>query len=156
MTEVSLVKTLASKYKTTCRKIYRQYGTTINTDEGSRKVILVKRDRKSQKPLTVYFGAVSLKWNKWVSLGEQLTTPIWSQRSELVQRLEAQKCELCGAQNQIEVHHIRKLADIEKKGETKPAWKKRMQARQRKTLVVCQKCHGNIHYGKYDGRKLFA
>ena len=97
-------------------------------DRYSRKVILVKRDRKPQKPLTAYFGAVSLKWNKWVSPSEQLTTPIWSQRSELVERLKAQKCELCGAQNQIEVHHVRKLADIEKKGEAKPEWKKRMQA----------------------------
>ena len=154
VTEVSLVKTLTSKYKTTCTKIYRQYSTTIDTDEGSRKVIQVKRERKLQKPLTTHFGAVSLKWNKWVSLGEQLTTPIWSQRSELVQRLEAQECELCGAHDKIEVHHIKKLADLEKKGDTKPEWKKRMQARQRKTLVVCQKCHGNIHYGKYDGRKL--
>jgi len=43
MTEVSLVKTLANKYKTRCTKIYRKYGTTIKTDDGDRKVILVKR-----------------------------------------------------------------------------------------------------------------
>lgn len=151
---VSLAKTLASKYRTTCTKIYKQYGTTIHTDEGSRKVILVERERKPKKPLTTYFGGVSLKWNKWVGLREQITTPTWSGRSELVQRLKAQECELCGAHDDIEVHHIRKLADIEKKGETKPEWKKRMQARQRKTLVVCRKCHMDIHHGRYDGRKL--
>ena len=62
--EVSLVKTLASKYKTRCTKIYRQYGKTIKTDEGGGKVILVKRDRELRKPLVTYFGGVSLKWNK--------------------------------------------------------------------------------------------
>jgi len=154
--EVSLVKTLANKYRTTCTKIYRQYSTTIKTDEGERKVILVKRNRGLEKPLITYFGGISLKWNKWGSVREQLTDQIWSRRSELLQRLKAQKCELCGSQEKIEVHHIRKLADIEQKGITKPEWQRRMIARRRKTLVVCQECHGKIHYGKYDGRKLSA
>jgi len=156
VTEVSLVKTLASKYKTTCTKIYRKYGTTIKTDDGDRKVILVKRDRKLNKPLVAHFGGVSLKWNKWVSLNEQLTEPVWSKRSELIQRLEAQECELCGSQNKIEIHHIKKLSSLNRKESTKAEWQKRMLARNRKTLVVCQKCHGNIHYGKYDGKKLAA
>jgi group II intron reverse transcriptase/maturase len=156
VTEVSLVKTLANKYRTTCTKIYRQYSTTIETDEGKKKVILVKHNRGLEKPLITYFGGISLKWSKWGSIEEQLTNPIWSRRSELVQRLKAQKCELCGSQKKIEVHHIRKLADIEQRGRTKPEWQKRMIARKRKTLIVCQECHRNIHYGKYDGRKLSA
>jgi hypothetical protein len=156
MAEVSLVKTLASKYKTTCTKIYRRFGTIIKTDAGNRKVILVKHERKSKKPLITYFGGVSLKWNKWANIGEQLPNPSWSNRSELVQRLEMQECELCGSQKKIEVHHIRKLADLKQKGATKTEWQKRMMARNRKTLIVCQKCHGNIHYGRYDGKKLSA
>lgn len=154
VTEVSLVKTLASKYRTTCTKIYRQYGTMIKTDEGDRKVILVKHNRAPKEPLVTYFGGISLKWNKWVNINQQLTEPIWSHRSELVQRLKAQLCELCGSQNKIEVHHIRKLADIKRKDATKAEWQKKIIARQRKTLVVCQECHGNIHHGKYDRRKL--
>jgi len=154
--EVSLVKTLANKYRTTCTKIYRQYSTTIKTDEGERKVILVKRDRNTGKLLVTYFGGISLKWNKWINPGQEITYPVWNNRSELVERLKAQKCELCGSQNKIEAHHIRKLADIEKKGKTKSEWQKRMIARKRKTLVVCYDCHRKIHYGKYDGRKLRA
>lgn len=156
MTEVSLVKTLANKYKITCTKIYRKYGTTIKTEDGDRKVILVKYDRPQKKPLITYFGAVSLKWNKWPNLGEKLTEPIWSSRSEVVQRLEAQECELCGSQEKIEVHHIKTLADLKRKGATKSEWQKRMVARNRKTLIVCQACHNKIHYGKYDGNKLTA
>ena len=53
---VSLVKTLASKYKTTCAKIYKKYGATIKTNESGRKVILVKRDSKLGKPLITHFG----------------------------------------------------------------------------------------------------
>lgn len=154
--EVSLVKTLASKYKTTCTKIYRRYGTIIKTDEGNRKVILVRRDREHKKPLITYFGGISLKWNKWVSINEQQTRKIWSSRSELIQRLNAQECELCGSQNKIEVHHIRKLTDLKQKDVIRPEWQKRMIARQRKTLVVCQECHNSIHAGNYSGKKLSA
>ncbi|MGF1523192.1 MAG: hypothetical protein ACFBSF_12825 [Leptolyngbyaceae cyanobacterium] len=75
----------------------------------------------------------------------------WSQRSEVTQRLLAQVCELCGATEKIEVHHIRKLADLERTGQTpKPNWVKAMAARKRKTLVVCQACHQAIHSGQYD------
>lgn len=156
MMEVSLVKTLANKYKTTCTKIYRKHSATIKIEEGDRKVIMVKRERKQNKPLTAYFGGVSLKWNKWVNIGEHNTKPIWSSRSELTECLEAQECELCGSNHKIEVHHIRKLSSLTQKGAVKSQWQKRMMARNRKSLVVCQNCHGNIHYGKYDGRKLGA
>ncbi|WP_410521053.1 hypothetical protein [Candidatus Tisiphia endosymbiont of Dioctria linearis] len=51
---------------------------------------------------------------------------------------------------------MRKLTDIERKRRIKTEWQKRMIARNRKTLVVCQECHNSIHYGKYDGKKLSA
>ena len=48
----------------------------------------------------------------------------------------------------VQVHHIRKLADLEKPGRrAKPAWVKQMAARRRKTLIVCRKCHEAIHAG---------
>jgi group II intron reverse transcriptase/maturase len=156
--EVSLVQTLANKYKTTCPKIYKRYGTKIMTEEGERKALLVKIERAApKKPLIAYFGGISLKWNKWVSINDNPTEPIWSKRSEVVQRLLAQECEICGAHDKIEVHHIQQLADLKQKGRTtQPEWKRRMAARRRKSLVVCQKCHQDIHYGRYDGRKLSA
>lgn len=97
---------------------------------------------------------MSLKWNKWVSISDNLI-PIWNKRSEIEQRLLAQTCELCKSQEQIEVHHVRKLADLLGKRNTElPEWKKRMIERQRKTLVVCHECHKKIQYGKYDGDSL--
>src|SRR5205085_2081813 len=67
--------------------------------------------------------------------------------SEVVQRLLAQKCELCGSEEgPFQVHHVRKLADLNRPGQSeKPLWVKRMAARHRKTLVVCEPCHEAIH-----------
>jgi hypothetical protein len=151
--EVSLVQTWAKKYKTTCQKIYRRYGTTIQTEDGDRKVLRVTIDRDPpKKPLTTHFGAVSLRWNTWVRINDAPTKPVWSGRSEVVERLLAQTCALCGSQEHIEVHHVRKLADLASKGQAKPpSWKRRMVARQRKSLVVCRSCHEQIQYGRYDG-----
>jgi len=151
--EVSLVKTLASKFKTTCPTIYRRYGTTMYNDAGNKvKVIQVKVNREVPKPpLTTYFGGISLKWNKWVSIDDNLTKPIWSNRSEVEQRLLAQTCELCQSHERIEVHHVQKLADLQNNGKAElPEWKQWMIARQRKTLVVCHECHKKIQYGRYD------
>lgn len=56
------------------------------------------------------------------------------------------KCELCEAVGNCQVHHIRKLADLNRPGQSeKPPWVKRMAVRRRKTLVVCESCHTAIH-----------
>lgn len=153
--ELSLVRTLANKFKTTCQKIYKKYLTTIDTEDGIYKVLLVKVEREGKPPLITYFGGVSLRWNKWVNTDDTQDSKIWNGRSEVVERLLAQKCEICGAMNNIEVHHIRKLADIKQKGNSElPEWMKKMSARKRKTLVVCRQCHEKIQYGRYDGETL--
>jgi hypothetical protein len=64
-------------------------------------------------------------------------------------RLQANTCELCGAEEAIEVHHIRALKDSRRKGRAAPPfWKQVMAARQRKTLVTCRHCHEAIHRGE--------
>jgi len=149
--EVSLVKTLANKYKTTCPKIYKRYGTWIDTGEGPRKVLQITHKRGNGKPpLVTHFGAVSLKWNRFACIDDGPARSVWSGRSEVVERLLAQECELCGSTEKIEVHHVRKLADLN------PAtsdWKRKMAARARKALVVCRRCHEAIQYGRYDGNR---
>lgn len=148
--QVSLVKTLANKLRTTCRRIYRRFGATLWTPEGRYKVIQVVVPRPGKEPLEAHFGAIPLKRNPWAAICES-ERKIWSGRSELLERLLAQKCELCGGPDDIEVHHIRKLADLHKKGRSRPKWMEIMAARRRKTLIVCRGCHDEIHYGRYDG-----
>jgi hypothetical protein len=78
-----------------------------------------------------------------------------SKRSEVVQRLMAGRCELCKREGPVQVHHIRKLADIDHPGRRpKEGWQKIMSARKRKTLVVCEGCHQDIHAGRHDGPSL--
>lgn len=73
---------------------------------------------------------------------------VYGGRTELIKRLKADTCELCGSRTNIEVHHIRKLADVKKKGlPNAPTWAQVMAARNRKTLVVCRECHKAIHNG---------
>ncbi len=144
---VSLAKTLADKHKTTVNKVFRRYQNTIPTPHGHHKVIQVIVHRGgNKKPLETHFGGIELRWKEYVKLNDQ-PKAVYGRRSELLQRLLADECELCGSTEKCEVHHIRKLADLNKEGrKEKPLWVQRMAARRRKTLVVCQRCHQGIHY----------
>lgn len=83
------------------------------------------------------------------------TGKIYNIRSQLIDRLLKDTCELCESRGNIEMHHIKKLKDLEQNGRMeKPEWMKRMKAMRRKTLAVCRECHIKIHSGKYDGNKL--
>lgn len=64
-------------------------------------------------------------------------------------RLLAGHCEICTATVGLEVHHVRKLADLTRPGHReKPAWMHLMAMRRRKTLVTCRRCHEDIHAGR--------
>lgn len=146
----SLVKTLANKLRCRAGKVIRRYRTRIETADGSFKVLQVVVNRgPGKKPLKAHFGGISLAWNLYASIYDT-PTKIWSGRSELLERLLANKCELCGSTTDIEVHHIRKLADLRGRSH----WEKIMTARRRKTLVVCRTCHDDIHHGRYNGTAL--
>ena len=153
--EVSLVKTLAKKLKTSCNTIYKRFKMDQTNEYGTYKVLAVRVERgPDKKPLVAHFGGIPLRWSKGTAINDTIE-PIWSQRSEIVQRLLANTCEVCGSTTKVEAHHIRKLADLTVKGQTaKPQWAQRMIARRRKSLMVCQQCHNDIHAGRYDGPSL--
>jgi len=143
---LSLVKTLANKFRMSARQVRRKYQKTIDTPHGTQQVLEVVVDRGAkEKPLVVRFGGIELRWQKYAMLDDR-PKEVFSVRSEVVQRLLAKACELCGAKGNCQVHHVRKLADLNQPGRgEKPLWVKRMAARRRKTLVVCQPCHEAIH-----------
>lgn len=161
--ETSLTKTLASKFKCRVSEIYRRYQVAIPNPlgDGTRKILRVVIERPAKEPLVAVFGGIPFERNPegmgatnfhfmqaWLAPG--------GKRSEVVQRLLAGKCELCGIEDEpVEVHHIRKLADIDRPGRRpKTVWEKIMAARRRKTLVVCISCHQTITAGHYDGPHL--
>ena len=118
------------------------------------KVLMVSIPRGDKPPLVTYWSGIALKRRMYAILVDTPPPPIWNVRTELVQRLLAGECELCGSQIQSETHHIRALKGLHRKGRPeKPRWVQIMAARRRKTLVVCQQCHNDIHSGRLDGKR---
>jgi len=149
--ERSLTKTLARKFRINVPAVYRRYRTTLQTEHGPRQGLQVTIERGDDRPpLVAQWGGISLaRRTTAVSLNDDPPS-IWnSRRSEVVKRLLADTCELCGSQEQVEVHHIRHLKDLRRTGRAeRPAWVKQMAARRRKTLIVCRSCHEDIHAGR--------
>jgi group II intron reverse transcriptase/maturase len=144
--ETSLLKTLAGKYNSSVSKMARKYHATLDTPHGPRKCLQVSVERGgSRKPLVARFGGIPLARHKNAILTDR--APVPARRKELISRLLAARCEICGQAEMIQVHHIRKLADLDRPGPPQPTWMKIMAKRRRKTLVVCQTCHANIHSG---------
>jgi hypothetical protein len=141
--ERSLVDTLAGKFKTSRKSIYKRFtetapvwGKRITVHEAGRTVRWFRMrdiDRKSKTSGVIDY--------------DRMYNPEWNYiRTEIIQRLNARVCEYCGKDHgHFEVHHIRKMADIKKGLEP---WKQVMIARRRKTLVLCVECHDLLHAGK--------
>ena len=148
--EMSLARTLAAKHKSTARKMRRQYKSVAETEYGPRVCLKVVKQRDNGKrPLVAQFGGIPLKRLRQAVLTDQQPQRYRTDRTELIKRLLADECEMCGSTVDVEVHHIRALRDLNVKGQgEKPWWVQLMAARQRKTLVVCRTCHTDIHHGR--------
>jgi hypothetical protein len=146
-----LLKTIGRKLKLSARMTKEKFGKTIPSDSGPRKVLEERVEREGKKPLVAQWGGISLKRNKTFPLDPQLMDRLPPRvaptTAEILQRLLANECELCGSREKVEVHHVRKLKEL-RSDKTLTAWKVRMSARKRKTLIVCRKCHEAIHNGK--------
>ena len=153
--EWSLTHTLAAKHKTTCRKVFRSYKSIVQTEHGPRKCLkVVKEQGEGKRPLVAWFGGIPLKRTRQAVLVDRQPQRYRFNRNELVKRLQANECEMCGSTEDVQVHHIRALRDLNVKGQReKPKWVQLMAARKRKTLVVCRTCHLNAHDGSWKPRK---
>lgn len=145
----SLLRTLANKHKASTRKIGERYIKAVKFPHGIRKCVEVRVEREGKKPLVARFGGVPLRRNLKAPISDHQLLLWKPKRSELLQRLLADQCEVCGKVGNIEVHHIRALKDLNVKGrKVRPLWTQIMSARRRKTLMVCRKCHEDIQYGR--------
>jgi hypothetical protein len=146
--EQSLVKTVAAKLKLSVPKVYERFHATLVTNGKSYRGLQTIIQREGKKPLIAEWGGIPLQRRMDTMLNESPYL-YWNGRTEIVQRLLADTCELCGSHTAIEVHHIRALKDLKHYGRPeKPTWVKTMAARHRKTLVVCRSCHKDIQYGR--------
>jgi group II intron reverse transcriptase/maturase len=153
--EQSLTKTLAHKLRLSVQKVYRRFETTINTTEGRHKVLRVVVARAGKPPLDATWGGISLKRDKLARLDDAPPRSWNGFRSELLQRLLADTCELCGSHDRVQVHHVRALRKLHRPGRVAPPqWVQQMASRQRKTLVVCHDCHRHVIHR--DGGRLYV
>lgn len=151
----SLVKTLAAKYKISVAKVYKRYAK-VGQHKKHCITVTVDNPKNPDKPLVARFSDMPIKRKRIAIIIDKYTTS-YNRRNELVHRLLANKCELCGSNEKIEVHHVRALKNIKKKYKGRkqpPQWAAFMIERNRKTVVACHKCHNAIHNGKYDGQKV--
>lgn len=146
----SLVKTLAHKLRTSVPKVYKRFRSHITATDGTERSVLETRiERADKPPLIARWGGISLAWEINATLDDQPIRFCFANTTEIVQRLLADTCELCGSREDIQVHHIRALKDLKRNGRSeKPLWAQVMAARRRKTLVLCRSCHVNLHAGR--------
>ena len=157
--ETSMLKTLAGKHRSTVCKTAAKYKAKVDTPYGLRTCFEARIERTGgRKPLVARYGGIPLRPQKKAVLRDHQPGRA-AGRKELVTRLLANRCEICERSGNVQVHHIRKLADLDKFLDRSdptdmPVWAAIMAKRRRKALVVCQYCHDNIHAGPPPAAKL--
>ena len=146
--ETSMLKTLGAKHRSTVTKMARKYKAVTITPHGPRTCFEARTERPGRKPLVARFGGIPLKRQKKAVLDDRLPVLPATRRKELVTRLLKGRCEWCQQRDPVQVHQVRKLADLGTPGPAQPGWASLMARMRRKTLIVCAACHQLIHDGK--------
>ena len=138
--EYSMYKTFAGKYKCRTRKINKKY-------RKNGRFIVKHMTKAGVKERYFYDGGFKRKKPSYKSECDIMPRTIYTAgRTSLIERLKARECELCGATDDLVMHHVRKLKNLQ----GKESWERHMIARKRKTIAVCRSCHKKIHDGKID------
>jgi group II intron reverse transcriptase/maturase len=143
--ETSMLKTLAAKHKSTVTKVAAKHRAVTETPHGKRTCFEARVERTGKQPLVARFGGIPLARQRDATLLDRVPKPIIYPFKELTVRLRRGRCELCEQPGKVQVHQIRKLAQLDQLGADQPAWAALMARMRRKTLVVCRSCHETIH-----------
>jgi len=147
ITTGSFFCTLAAKRQSSFKKVIK----SLKKGPG-RFVISLEKEGKGIKEYELIASTKHLKREK-VTYGQVDLIPktgMYQSRNELGKRLVASECEWCGIRgSQVEVHHIRKLGNLE----GKTPWERQMIERRRKTMVLCVECHDELHAGTLSEKK---
>lgn len=142
--ERSMMSTLAAKHRRPPWEMRTRYQTTVTTPHGKRRCYEATQQAPSGTVFTARFGGIPLRRQKHA----RLIDGAWPTRRgrQLITRLTAGICELCDSRDGITVHHVKRLADLDRcTTMTAPHWAGTMRASRRKTLIVCARCHPSIH-----------
>ena len=137
----SMFKTFGGKYKLHISQVRKKY--------GYQKFGVKYPSKDGEKTMYFYDGGFK-KQRMGIETADVDIIPQLYQtgnRNGLITRLKARQCEWCCAENvKLEIHHVRKLRDLQ----GKKRWEKLMIARKRKTMALCVSCHDSLHAGKLD------
>ena len=147
LTSVSFFKTLAHKRQSTVQKVAQslrkgknRYAIAHKKANGTVKTYELVSSTRQLKRQVITYGNLDRIPNTW----------LYRSRTELGQRINAKQCEWCQTRDgPFEVHHVRKLKDIQ----GKLPWEKHMIQRQRKTMVLCKSCHDDLHAGRLKPKR---
>ena len=136
--EYSMYKTYASKYRSSVVQICKKYKKdgVFTVSYKNRKGQTLKRQ--------FYHDGFKRKKQEYGDCYDRLPVQYFYHGTSLIDRLKANRCELCGKENvKLDMHHVRKLKDLQGKED----WERHMIARKRKTIALCRSCHKKVHYG---------
>lgn len=143
--ETSMLKTLAAKHRSTVTKMAARHKARIDTPNGPRVCFEARIERKNRKPLVARFGGIPLQRQRAAELADREPVRVDYPQKELIARLLADTCEICGSKGNVQVHHVRALAELAHAGWQPSDWARVMLHRRRKTVVACDTCHDRIH-----------
>lgn len=138
----SCALTIARKMRLrTLRKVFKAYGKSLEIKDSKGRRLATYPAISYKKPRKVVSTAVMQPFEY-----------IENSKKYWKKGLSAESCEcaICGAQEGIEMHHLRHL----RKGKTADWLTERMRRINRKQIPVCRPCHIKIHQGQYDGQSL--
>lgn len=137
--KMSMFKTLGWKLNTSARKVRQKY-------QKDKDFVIPYNDAKGKQKYRVFYNEGFKKRNAQFDVDyDKLPQTMYVPHPSLVERLKDGRCELCGKEGKVVMHHVRTLTKLKGNNE----WEKLMLKRHRKTLVVCEDCNSMIqNYGK--------
>ena len=137
--KMSMFKTLGWKLNTSARKVRQKY-------QKDKDFVIPYNDAKGKQKYRVFYNEGFKKRNAQFDVDyDKLPQTMYVPYPNLVERLKDGRCELCGKDGKVVMHHVRTLTKLKGNNE----WEKLMLQRHRKTLVVCEDCNSMIqNYGK--------
>ena len=137
--KMSMFKTLGWKLNTSARKVRQKY-------QKDKDFVIPYNDAKGKQKYRVFYNEGFKKRNAQFDVDyDKLPQTMYVPYPSLVERSKDGRCELCGKDGKVVMHHVRTLTKLKGNNE----WEKLMLKRHRKTLVVCEDCNSMIqNYGK--------
>ena len=133
--QYSMFKTIAQKQNTTLAKAIKKL-------RKGKDFVVSYEDSKRRKKVRVFYneGFKRKTANIFAQCDTIPNTNILPYPN-LIERLMAEMCELCGTEGKTVMHHVRTLKDLKGANE----WEQLMLKKHRKTLAVCETCNAKIH-----------